>query len=102
MRHVILTCKNHPNLRWSTKACACNEGGAPGDPALYNSTRGIFFNGEPSGRGMYADNSGLDCTTVIDIHDLEDKITSTRFVYECECPSSQLVIAPEDALVRRY
>jgi len=85
MRHVILTCKNHPELRWSTKEISCNSGGKPGDPAYYNGSRHIFFNGRTTGK-MFSDNSGLECS--IDT--------------ECSCPPSDLIIAPEDALVRRY
>lgn len=40
MRHVTLTCKHHPELRWSCKSIAFNypDGG-------YNGARHIFFNG---------------------------------------------------------
>lgn len=39
MRHVALTCKHHPELRWSCKSIAYNypTGG-------YNGLRNIFFN----------------------------------------------------------
>lgn len=100
MRHRILTCKNHPNLRWSTKDCAWSDGYG------YNGTRNIFFNGEPSGLGMFSDGSGLDCTCVPDdpngphISPLKDeKGRRYRVVKECTCPSSDLILAPEDALV---
>jgi hypothetical protein len=83
MIHRILTCKNHPDLRWSCKDVAWS--------GYYNGSRSIFFNGTPSGRGMYSDNSGLDCTRVKD-----DKL-----VNECTCPPSDLILAPEDAHVRR-
>lgn len=82
MIHRILTCKNHPDLRWSCKDIAWTEGERGG----YNGTRSIFFNGTPSGRGMFADGSGLDCDFA---------------VAECSCPVSDLILAPEDALVRR-
>lgn len=39
MRHVILTCKNHPNLRWNCKEIAYTPGKG------YNGQRSIFFNG---------------------------------------------------------
>jgi hypothetical protein len=85
MRHVILTCKNHPNLRWSTKEIAITDG-------RYNGQRHIFFLGEPSGKGMLSDGSGLDCV------DMKDGV----IIRECSCPSVELIIAPEDALVKRH
>lgn len=88
MRHVILTCKNHPNLRWSCKEIAYTEGYG------YNGARSIFFNGEPSGHGMHFDQSGLDCSTYFP--DRADPV-----VRECTCPPSDLILAPEDALVKR-
>lgn len=39
MRHVTLTCINHPELRWSCKEIAVNSIGQ------YNGMRHIFFNG---------------------------------------------------------
>lgn len=84
MSHRILTCKNHPNLRWSTKEEAWS--------GFYNGARNIFFNGEPDGTGMYSDGSGLSCSTYF--KDRENPI-----VHECNCPSSDLILAPEDALV---
>lgn len=81
MAHRILTCKNHPNLRWSTKPEAWS--------GFYNGSRNIFFNGEPDGKGMYSDGSGLSCTRVI----------GDRYVEECSCNSDLLILAPEDALV---
>jgi hypothetical protein len=81
MRHVILTCTNHPNLRWSCKEIAVSNG-------KYNGIRNIRFLGEPSGKGMYADGSGLDCTTL--------------GVEECLCNGMDtFVIAPEDKLVTK-
>lgn len=84
MSHRILTCKNHPNLRWSCKDEAWS--------GYYNGSRSIFFNGEPDGKGMYHDGSGLHCSTFFP--DREDK-----FVHECSCKSSDLILAPEDAMV---
>jgi hypothetical protein len=43
MRHVLLTCTNHPNLRWMCKEVAVNNVGA------YNGSRNIFFNGPKEG-----------------------------------------------------
>lgn len=86
MRHRILTCKNHSNLRWSTKEIAWTDG--------YNGCRHIFFHGEPTEKGMYHDHSGLDCSTYFPDRDDPD-------IIECPCPSSDLIIAPEDRLVTR-
>lgn len=83
MRHRILTCKNHPQLRWSCKEIVWT--GSHG----YYSCRNIFFNGTPSGKGMYYDGSGLDCTTIKD----------GVLVEECDCPVRDLVLAPEDSMV---
>lgn len=88
MSHVILTCKHHPNLRWSCKSIAVNEDGS------YNGARHIFFNGEPNGQGMYSDNSGLNCSTYFP--ERENPI-----VRECDCSAKDLTFAPENALVKR-
>lgn len=86
MRHVILTCKNHPNLRWSCKEIAFTPGYG------YNGIRNIFFNGTPSGEGMYSDKSGLHCSFLDE---------NGQVVQECTCPSRDLILAPEDDLVKR-
>lgn len=83
MRHRILTCKNHSELRWNCKEIAWTEGHG------YNGSRSLFFGGTPSGRGIFDDGSGLDCT----------KIKDKTFVEECSCPASDLILAPEDRLV---
>lgn len=85
---AILTCKNHPHLRWSCKDLAISEG-------KYNGTRSLFFNGEPTGEGMYSDGSGLHCSTYFIGRE-------NPIVRECECSASDLVLAPEDKLVRRH
>ena len=90
MRHVILTCKNHPNLRWSTKECAVNSDGA------YNGSRNIFFNGEPTGEGMYHDNSGLNCSRF-----KRNEASELILIEECQCAASELTFAPEDVLVKK-
>ena len=91
MRHVVMTCKHHPNLRWNAKDIACNSTGKAGDPALYNGSRHIFFVGTPvrnadGSAKMHADMSGVECTWQGG---------------ECDCPPTDLIIAPEDSLVRR-
>lgn len=83
MRHRVLTCKNHPNLRWSCKDIAWDASG-------YNGMRLLFFSGT-SRKGIYSDGSGLDCTTFLD----------GNFVGECSCTSKDLVLVPEDAEVKQ-
>ncbi len=84
MKHRILTCKNHPELRWSCKDIAWS--------GFYNGFRTIFFNGESDGTGMYSDGSGMGCSTYF-------KNRKDPIVTECSCPSSDLILAPEDSLV---
>lgn len=67
MRHVTLTCKNHPDLRWQCKSIAANKDGS------YNGARHIFFN------GLHKEGH----------HDL-------THVTECSCPPSDLTWAPEE------
>lgn len=88
MKHRILTCKNHPELRWSTKdiAWTTNKDGS----GYYNGCRSIFFNGTPTGEGMYHDGSGLHCTGLKD----------GKVYVECSCPPSDLILAPEDKDVK--
>ncbi len=82
MRHVILTCKNHPDLRWSCKEIAFT------DEHGYDGSRNIYFCGVPTGKGMCSDRSGLDCSI----------ITPTGLVEECNCSPRELIRAPEDKL----
>lgn len=79
MRHVILTCKNHPNLRWS-----CKEEAFSGDGYGYNGARRIFFNGQTPGR-RYGDASGFKFN---------------ERACECSCDAKELIRAPEDKYVR--
>lgn len=75
MRHRILTCKNHPHLRWSCKSEAWS--------GYYNGARNIFYSGTGTGE-MHGDKSGEKC------QHLEP---------ECQCPASDLILAPTDSLV---
>jgi|TARA_R100000789_G_C2929964_1_gene128890 hypothetical protein len=84
MRHVILTCKNHPNLRWSCKEIAFDDEGG------YNGSRNIMYKGVPNEQGMYGDSSGLSCTVVKD----------GKMIEECKCPIKDLIRAEEDKLVK--
>lgn len=52
MRHVMLTCKNHPNLRWFCKSIAFTPGKG------YNGVRHIFFEGDVTEPGCH----GKECT----------------------------------------
>ena len=81
MRHAVLTCKHHTHLRWFCKDIAFSDKGG------YNGCRNIFFDGTPTDKGLYSDGSGLDCTTI-------DK--NGDIVPECECPTRDLIRAPED------
>lgn len=68
MRHVSLTCKNHPDLRWQCKEIAANRDGS------YNGARHIFYNGRvrvDGGQGYEP-------------------------VAECPCPPSDLRFSPEE------
>lgn len=42
MRHVMLTCRHHPNLRWMCKSIATSPQGG------YNGMRHIFYQGDKS------------------------------------------------------
>lgn len=81
MRHISLTCRNHPNLRWSCKEIAFTDEGG------FNGARTLGFKGIFTGK-LYHDGSGADCTIV-----LQDGTV----VEECDCSSRCLVRAPEDA-----
>jgi hypothetical protein len=47
MRHAILTCKNHPNLRWNCKEIAVSPTGN-GGLGSYNGCRNIFYSSWPA------------------------------------------------------
>jgi hypothetical protein len=88
MRHVSLTCKNHPDLRWSCKEIAF-EGGS------YNGSRSIFFKGiavldEEGLPKLYADKSGTMTSGLM---------ADNTAVIECSCPASDLIKAPEDEVL---
>lgn len=72
----VLTCKNHPDLRWETK----REFG-----------RNIFFIGRAYDPPKYhQDFSGLVC---------EDITEDWQRVPECDCTVSDLIPAPEDKVM---
>lgn len=66
MKHIHLTCKNHPDLRWSCKSIAFTPGFG------YNGARHIFYN------GTVGEKSHPDAPDPP----------------ECPCPPSDLVLAP--------
>lgn len=99
MRYVLLTCKNHTNLRWSTKECAVSNG-------KYNGTRNIFFMGilcvkKDGSPMMYWDLSGAACTDIVPIRDETGSVKDYEVIEECDCKADCLVVAPEDELVKR-
>lgn len=67
MRHVKLTCRNHPELRWSCKSIAYTPGKG------YNGARNIFFEGK-----------------------LLNEEQQNLIEPEYTCPPTELTIAPED------
>jgi hypothetical protein len=89
MRHRILTCKNHPHLRWSCKDIAWSP--AENGGGHYNGCRHLFFGGFVGGQ-MHRDRSGVDTVWV-------DPLTGD-VAQECSCNSHDLVLAFEDRLVK--
>lgn len=89
MRHRILTCKNHPHLRWSTKEIAWSDHGD--GTGHYNGSRHIFFMGFV-GSQMHRDRSGVDTILI-------DPLTGDLAI-ECKCHARDLVLAYEDRLVK--
>lgn len=81
MRHVTLTCKNHPNLRWSCKSLAFSPGHG------YNGARSIFFHGALSDAQEGAADPSLIAASIRH---------PDAPVHECPCPPSDLILAPED------
>lgn len=97
--HIALTCRNHPNLRWTTK----NIG--------FIGARSIFFAGSVE-EGKRRDGFNvadpfttikrwLDEGIIKDFEDLRATVQSYKemmdegVVYECVCPGSDLIPAPE-------
>lgn len=77
MRHVRLTCVNHPELRWQCKSIAVNSQGQ------YNGARNIFFLGQKVANSPY---EHFDCLEVIE----------GKLIKECECSPNDLRFAPEE------
>ena len=73
MRHVHLTCKHHPNLRWHCKSIATSKSGG------YNGCRNIFFQG--------------DVTKPCKDGSL---FPLSEGVIECKCSPSDLILAPDE------
>ena len=80
MRQLLLTCKNHPDLRWSCKSIAFTPGYG------YNGARHIFYFGSASDPHCHKGPEPLECT----------------------CPPTDLILAPgevyteEDRKVRGF
>lgn len=111
--HISLTCVNHPRMRWNTK----NIGGIGARSIRFDGERqddgsfkpGTMYGGNPvtmlrnalNGKNYFDDSlespNGLGITTwegVLDFvagvaHDME------KYSFECSCPASDLVVAPE-------
>jgi hypothetical protein len=66
MRHVKLTCRNHPELRWTCKSIAYSPGHG------YNGSRNIFF------------------------HGYRESMPANTPLVECNCGGKDLTLAPED------
>lgn len=78
---VILTCKNHPKQRWACKGIAWTPKDKEGN-GTYNGCRSIFHFGVLAAPGSASTWTKIDPDT-------------GEWVEECKCPSSDLVLAPE-------
>lgn len=86
MRHVRLTCLNHPELRWQCKSIAVNSKGQ------YNGARNIFYLGS-------VEKADADLTAIGEFIKAEPGTRLTGLgadVRECTCPPSDLRFAPEE------
>lgn len=89
MRHVYLTCKNHPHLRWSTKEIAFSDSsGYTGERKLF--FWGILLRNSDGSPKLFTDRSGLECT----------KFDSKGLIQECPCSTADLIRAPEDGMIK--
>lgn len=71
MKHLRLTCVNHPELRWMCKEIAVTLS-ANGGRGGYNGSRNIFFLGAPSlGKEEWQ-------------------------IEECKCSAADLILATDD------
>jgi hypothetical protein len=87
MRHVRLTCLNHPNLRWQCKSIAVNSIGQ------YNGARNIFF----LGSAEKADKDIADIGDFFKNAKVGEALTTLGAdCPECTCPPSDLRFAPEE------
>ena len=95
MRHVSITCKNHPDLRWSCKDIAWNVYGRPdkdGRLGGYNGCRNIFFGGQIDNPPQFHDDMSGTKDNMVD--------KDGKIVKECSCPARDLILAPEDAQLK--
>lgn len=90
MRHVSLTCKNHPDLRWSCKEVAWG-------PTGYNRARNLHYYGVAilDAEGvpvLFSDKSGTKASVIR---------PDGSYAEECSCPTSELIRAPEDEVIEQ-
>lgn len=78
MSHVTLTCRHHPDLRWSCKEVAWTR--RPDGTGYYNQSRNIFFLGVETAR---PDGTPGGFT------EIDEDGTLIR---ECKCPASDLIL----------
>jgi hypothetical protein len=85
MRRISMTCKHHPELRWSAKSIAVNNDGS------YNGCRSIMFGGiiEDKTSPFHSDMSGVACTRV-------------GSPPECRCSPKDLIFSPEDKKLKEH
>lgn len=81
MRHVLLTCRHHPELRWQCKSIAFTPGRG------YNGQRSIFFLGRKVGEDEYEEGPALK--------------SDGMFRDECPCLPSDLILAPEEVELQK-
>lgn len=69
--HVMLTCENHPDLRWSCKWMAITD-------RRYNGSRSLFFHGQVA-NGKFVPGS-------------DDTGGDGHYIHECDCPATALIL----------
>lgn len=97
--HVALTCRNHKHLRWFTK----NIGhiGARGiwfdgdttRPNAMQGMRGDWVQKRIDRDGYYEVEPGRLSSRCYDMADYEFYMEGVGFIFECECPFDDLVLA---------
>ena len=80
MRHVTLTCRNHPDLRWSCKEIAITNG-------RYNGQRNIFFDGHRDGGELIL----RPCPDAL-LGFAEGYLVDGIEHFECKCSARHLIV----------